>query len=122
VYGAIPKDDKGIAILTRWILDVLLDLSSDIEVPAVDVEEKRVTPTYVEKGTTGEKIPPLIRVLSSSEKHADAFVSIRYRNSWFWIDDRDFRSKKTFSFLMFIFTLVETGEKGTAPVLTLPTG
>jgi hypothetical protein len=93
VYGAIPKDDKGIAILTRWILDVLLDLSSDIEVPAVDVEEKRVTPTYVEKGTTGEKIPPLIRVLSSSEKHADAFVSIRYRNSWFRIDDGNFRIK-----------------------------
>ena len=52
----------------------------------------------------------------------DAFVSVRYRNSYFWIDDRNIVSKKIFSFLMFVFTLVETGEKGTAPVVTTPTG
>ena len=38
------------------------------------------------------------------------------------INDRDMRSKKIFSFLMFVFTLVETGEKGTAPIVTIPTG
>jgi hypothetical protein len=53
---------------------------------------------------------------------SDAFVSIPYRNSYFWIDDRDMRSKKIFSFLMFVFTLVETGEKGAAPIVTIPTG
>ncbi len=38
------------------------------------------------------------------------------------VDDRDLMSKKIFSFLMFVFTLVETGEKGTAPIVTIPTG
>jgi hypothetical protein len=122
VYGAVPKDDKEIAILTRSILDVLVDLSSDIEVPAAHVEEKRVSPTYVEKAASGEKISPLIRIQSSSGKPGDAFVSVPYRNSYFWIDDRDLMSKKLFSFLMFVFTLVETGEKGTAPIVTIPTG
>ena len=65
---------------------------------------------------------PLIRIQSSSEKPRDAFVSIPYRDFYFWIDDRDLGSKKIFSFLMFVFTLVETGEKGTAPVVTIPTG
>ena len=37
-------------------------------------------------------------------------------------DERDLGSKRIFSFLMFVFTLVETGEKGIAPVVTLPTG
>jgi hypothetical protein len=55
-------------------------------------------------------------------KPADAFVSIPYRKSYFWIDDRDLMSKKIFSFLMFVFTLVETGEKGAAPIVTIPTG
>ncbi len=64
---------------------------------------------------------PLIRIHSSSEKPGDAFVSIPYRDSYFWIDDRDLMSKKIFSFLMFVFTLVETGEKGVAPVVTVPT-
>jgi len=40
VYGAIPRDDKEIAILTRSILEVIVDLSTDIEVPASDVQER----------------------------------------------------------------------------------
>jgi hypothetical protein len=120
VYGAIPRNDKEIAILTRSILEVLIDLSTDIEVPVAEVNEKRVSPTFKET-VDGVKIRPLIQIQSSSEKPEDAFVSVRYRNSYFWIDDRDFPSKKIFSFLMFIFTLVETGEKGMAPIVTVPT-
>ena len=121
VYGSVPRDDTEIAILTRSILEVLVDMSTDIEVPASDVKEKRVSPTFTETAA-GDKIRPLIRVHSSTGRPADAFVSIPYRNSYFWIDDRDFASKKIFSFLMFVFTLVETGEKGAAPIVTIPTG
>jgi hypothetical protein len=121
VYGSIPKDDKEIAILTRSLLQVIVDLSADIEVPAAHVEEKRVSPTHVEEAVRDGKILPLIRIHSSSGKSDDAFVSVPYRDSHFWIDDRDLMSKKIFSFLMFVFTLVETGEKGMAPVVTVPT-
>jgi hypothetical protein len=121
VYGAIPKDEKEIAILTRSILEVLIDVSADIEVPASDVQDQRVSSTFVE-AVAGEKIRPLIRIQCSPEKPKDAFVSIPYRNFYFWIDDRDLFSKRIFSFLMFVFTLVETGEKGAAPIVTIPTG
>jgi hypothetical protein len=121
VFGSIPKDAKEIAILTRSFLEVLIDLSADIKVPATHVEEKRVSPTFAEPGTL-EKVRPLIRIQSSSEKPGDAFVSVRYRNFNFWIDDRDLISKRIYSFLMFVFTLVESGEKGIAPVVTIPTG
>jgi hypothetical protein len=121
VYGAVARDDKEIALLTRSLLEVLVDLSADIEVPAAHVEEKRVSPTRVEEAVKDGKILPLIRIHSSSKKPDDAFVSIPYRDSHFWIDDRDLMSKKIFSFLMFVFTLVETGEKGTAPIVTVPT-
>jgi hypothetical protein len=121
VYGAISKNDKEIAILTRSILEVIIDISADIEVPAAHVKEKRVSPTYVEEAVKDGKILPLIRIHSSSVKSDDAFVSVPYRDSHFWIDDRDLGSKKIFSFLMFVFTLVETGEKGTAPIVTVPT-
>jgi hypothetical protein len=121
VYGAVSKDDKEVAILTRSILEVIVDLSADIEVPAIHVEQKRVSPTQVEEAVKDGRILPLVRIHSSSKKHDDAFVSIPYRDSHFWIDDRDLMSKKIFSFLMFVFTLVETGEKGTAPIVTVPT-
>lgn len=121
VYGSIPRNNREIVILTRPILEVIVDLSADIEVPAADVQENRVSPTFVEGAEAGKKVLPLIRVQSSAGKPGDAFASVRYRNSYFWIDDRDLMSKRIFSFLMFVFTLVETGEKGTAPVVTLPT-
>jgi hypothetical protein len=121
VYGAVSKDDKEIAILTRSLLQVIVDLSADIEVPAAHVEEKRVGPTHVEEVVRDRKVLPLIRIYSSPKKPDDAFVSVPYRDSYFWIDDRDLISKKIFSFLMFVFTLVETGDKGTAPIVTVPT-
>jgi len=122
VYGTVPRDNKEIALQTRSLLEVIIDLSADIEVPAAHVQEQRVNPTHVEQVDARGTIPPLIRIRSSPEKPGDAFVSIPYRNSYFWIDDRDMRSKKIFSFLMFVFTLVETGDKGMAPIVTIPTG
>lgn len=122
VYGAIPRDDREIAMLTRSFLEVIVDLSADIEVPAVHVQEKRTGPAHKEQTIIGDKIPPLIRIQSSSSAPADAFVVVPYRNAYFWIDDKDLMSKKIFSFLMFVFTLVETGEKGMSPIVTVPTG
>ena len=85
------------------------------------MEEKRVSPTFAEEVFKGENVLPLIRIHSSTGKPVEAFISVRYRNYYFWIDDRDFESKKLFSFLMFVLTLVETGEKGTTPIVTVPT-
>lgn len=118
VYASIAKNDRELAILSRSILEVILDLASYIEVPDRHVEEKRVNPTQ-----TGGPSAPLIRIHSSREKPADAFVAVRYHDYWFWIDDRDLPSKGMFSFLMFIFTLVEkTGGKEGAPIVTIPAG
>jgi hypothetical protein len=121
VYGSVAANDAQIAILTRSILEILIDLSSFIAVPEAHVTDRRVTATAeTEMGPSGP-IRPLIRVESSPDRPADAFLAVPYRGHWFWIDDRDMASKRLFSFLMFMFTLVETGGKDSAPVLTIPT-
>jgi hypothetical protein len=120
VYGSIAKDDKEIAILSRSILEIIIDMASNIEVPAVHVEEKRVNRTMAEETATGATVPPLIRIQSSRGKPGDAFVAVPYRDHWFWIDDRDLRSKSLFSFMNLLFALTETGGKDTAPVITIP--
>lgn len=122
VYGSVPSDDKEIAILSRSILEIIIDLASSIEVPAVHVTENRVNPTLIDTSTQGTIVAPLMRIQSSKEKPSDAFVSIPFRGHWFWIDDKDLPSKRLFSFLMFVFTLVETEEKGEAPIVTISTG
>jgi hypothetical protein len=121
VYGSIARDDKEIAILSRSVLEIIIDLGSTIEVPAAHVEEKRTNPTLTEKTATGEIIPPLIRIQSSREKPGDAFLAIPYRDHWFWIDDKDLRSKLIFSFTTYLFALTETGGgKENAPIITIP--
>jgi hypothetical protein len=104
------------------VLEILVDLSSFISVPDEHVTERRVSPTAPpEEGPAGP-IRPLIQIKSSRERPADAFAAIPYRDYWFWIDDRDIASKRMFSFIMFIFALVEPASKDAPPVLTIPTG
>ena len=109
-YASIAKNDRELAILSRSILEIIIDLASYIEVPDVHVEEKRVNPTHTDDSGPGGPSTPLIRIHSSREKTADAFVAVPYHGYWFWIDDRDLPSKRMFSFLMFVFTLVEKPE------------
>ena len=120
VYGSVAANDKEVAILSRSILEILIELSSFISVPEVHVAEQRVRPTAEIEVGPGGVVPPLIRINSSSERPANAFVSVPYRDYWFSIDDRDIPSKRLFTFLMFVFTLVETGGKEGAPVVTIP--
>jgi len=121
-YGSVAKDDKELALLTRSILEIIIDMASYIEVPAVHVEEKRGSPTMPEETVQGVAVPPLMRIHSTTDKPGDAFIAVPYRGYWFWIDDRDLRSKSLFSFLMFIFSLTETGGKEGAPIITVPAG
>ena len=120
VYGSSPSSNEEIALLTRSIIEILSDISSTIEVPAEHVAEKRVPPTMEPEGE-GIK-GALIRIHYSKEPLEDAFAAVPYRNGWFWIDDRDYQSKKLFSFLMFVMTLTETGGKEGAPVVTISAG
>ena len=123
VFGAVPSNNKEIAMVTRSIFEVLLDIASTITVPETHVTERRVSSTP--EGDLGPHgtIAPLIKITSSNspEKPGDSFVAIPYRDQWFWIDDRDPASKNLFSFILLLFTFVETGSKDIVPVLSIPT-
>jgi hypothetical protein len=120
VYGSIPSNDREIALLTRSVLQLIVDLGSFIEVPDVHVKERWVLPTLTEKTADGSPVPPMIQIHSGTNNPGDTFVAVPYQGFWFWIDNRDVLSKATFSFMMFVFNLVDTGSKEGAPVITIP--
>ena len=122
VYGSLATDDREIAILTRSMLDILVDLASYIEVPEVNATERRTFPTPAAEVVNGAPLPPLIRIHSSPHDPGDAFAAVPYGQDWYWIDDKDLASKRMFSFIMFLFTLTESGDKQGAPVITIPVG
>lgn len=121
-FGSIAQNDHEIAILTRSVREIISDMASDIEVPTAHVEEKRTSPTRAENDQDGAPLVPLISIHSSRRWPGDAFVAVPYRNHWYWIDDRDMRSKMVFSFLLLVFSLTDTTGTEGAPILTIPTG
>ena len=58
----------------------------------------------------------------SNSETACASVAVRYRDVWFYIDDRDRDTKATFALLVELSRLELGAKVGTAPLLTLPLG
>ena len=108
----------GFALAVLAMLQILIELASHINVPPEDVAEGRVYEAP-EMPTPG--FPDLINIHSGSKRPADAYAAVRYRDMWFWIDDRDLNSKRMFSFSMLLFSLTETGRQEGVPIVTVPT-
>ena len=118
ILGSMPKNDREIAIQSRSMLQIIIELASHIDVPAKDLAEGRV---YMAPKASFPGFPDLITIHSDDEHPADSYAAIRYRNHWFWIDDHDLDSKRMFAFTMLLFSLTETGGSEQAPIVTVPT-
>jgi len=119
VRGTLPRDNHELAMLTRSMLEIFGELSWAIELPPGHEAEGRVAPT------TGVQAPPregAFRVHSGSDRPSDAFVAVPYRDHWFWIDDREFSSKRAFSLLLLLGALAESGSEVQAPSVTISAG
>lgn len=118
VYGAVKRGDSEIAILTRSMLEILLDFSNCIDVPAEHIAAGRTMPGYT-TGTQGNVSRRLATIHSGEQAPADAFAAVQYRGTWYWVDDHDMNSKRAFAFMMMFFSLAETGTSQAPPVLTI---
>jgi hypothetical protein len=121
-FGFAPRDDGEVAILTRSFMEVLSYAASWIQVPEAHVAEERVLPSppFVTEAALG--IRPMMKIASGPAEPKDAFVSLRYEGTWFWIDDRDFPSKQAFSFLLLLSSLADSGPSKGVPIVTVPAG
>ena len=118
-YGAIADRPDAVAMLTRSLLEIIGEFSFGVEVPQQHLEQGRCRPApHFESPWQ----PPTMQIHSGSDQPNDAFVAVRYRDLWFWIDETDFHSKRRFSFLLLLTSLAETGASPAAPLITVGTG
>jgi hypothetical protein len=120
VFGARPSNDHELAMLTRSMLEIFLELGGRVEAPATDIEEGSTMPVPPERPDSSPRDQPLVKIHSGTEPPAKAFVAVHYNGHWFWIDNRDFRSKGIFTFLLLLTSLAQTGVVPQAPVITVP--
>ncbi len=120
VYGSTAKNDRELAMQTRSLLHIMSLMAAQVEVPREHAALGRALPGVVEADQPEEQAVRLARIRSSKTRPADAYVAVPYRDHWFWIDDCDLKSKRTFAFMMLLFTLSDTGQKESPPLITIP--
>jgi hypothetical protein len=121
-YGLLPRNDQEIAMLTRSMLHIMVSLALQVHVPPQHVSEGRTVPSLAAPDSAEKEAGQLITIRSSVDKPENAYAAVNYKDHWFWIDDMDFRSKRTFTFLMILFSTTESGSKQALPLVTIPAG
>ena len=131
VYTYERVEDESTAHLdylrvdTRSLLGILSFLAQAIEVPERDVRAGKVTVTPDETGApfdwrhvTGD----VLRIRTAPTTPLSATTAVRYRGSWYYIDDADPTSKSTFCLISQLVVLQVGKVERMLPILTLPIG
>ena len=117
------RDGKfaGLAIQTRSIAVIMRNAAGAIDVPREHVEEGIVE--------AGSELPevltapgPALRIRSSKNAPERANVAVQHRGWWYYVDDADRISKRTFLDIQMLFLtrLAEARATQATPLLTIP--
>jgi hypothetical protein len=118
IHGAQATHGREIVVFTRSMLQLMTRLGTYVEVPEKDTAEHRAAPgKHLEAVQQGQ-----VRVRYGDKRPADEDVQalVGYRNGWYWIDDRDLQSKRTFGLVMLLFMFMESSPRSNLPVVTIP--
>jgi hypothetical protein len=116
VHGLVPSEPNEIAILSRSTLEMMSHLSWFFEMPAEHVRDGR---TLAGGTPSGGSHSPVIHLHHGCSRPQCAVVAVFNRGYWFWVEDGDVRSKRTFAILEIILSLADTGELARGPVVSI---
>jgi hypothetical protein len=114
-----------IKVRMRSFYSVLNLLAYGIDIPPEDEMEGRAftKASYDQAVREGRAvdISDKFVVYSSRARPANAFVAVNHRGRWFYVDDRDYRSKRFFNGVYDIFNMeIAPSGGGGGPIVTLP--
>lgn len=112
------RDSGGIGFTTYSVWDLVEVLSAAIDVPEDDLATG-VTATYPPAGLIGREL----RIRYARNRPEHAYVSVKYRDVWFYIDEKDRATKRFFRLMTGLWSIAiaeSTVRASAAPVLTVP--
>ena len=119
-YGGYSGRGDEIALATRSMLQVMLELGVVAQIPEADVASGRATPGSTTAQPSGGSASSPLVISSGPSPPPDSFVAVPYKGKWFWIADTDVRSKLVFGGVMLLFSISEVGVRSPPPVVTVP--
>ncbi len=118
VYTSPLQDEAGgLLIITRSVLQLVQILSATVEVPPDDAQQG-IARSFAQTGQAAQGVS--IRYADSAP--GTAYVSVPYRDGWFYIDERDQATKRYFKLLGSLWSAAMSSaiDNTAAPVLTVP--
>jgi hypothetical protein len=100
-------------------------LSNAVNVPAEDMVSGPATATVDEEGAPFDwqnVLGDIFVVHCSKKRPKRAAVAVPYRGNWYYLAYDDESTLSTFALLNQLVSLQSGGQKGVAPVLTIPVG
>ena len=108
-------------ITPRSTAQVFVYLASGVEVPPKHVIAGLVCPTPDGHEATGGLFA--VHTAKGHKPPANAYIAVKYRGWWYYIDDKDAQSKATFALMLQLSRLdLRRRPPGGGPLLTLPAG
>jgi hypothetical protein len=118
-------DAGRMGLMLRSIFSCMVYLSRGVQVPQEHVDCGTVRMAEHNNHEEEEWVDVfrgLIAVRWSRYAPKNSFIAVQYRNYWFYIDDSDIHSKKTFALLLQLYNLNANEANIGGPILTLPLG
>ena len=112
------QNSGGLGITTRSVFDLMEILSGAVEIPEQDVTSG-IAVSYPPPSRVGRQL----RVHYSRTEPEHASVAVKFRDGWFYIDEKDQATKLFFRLLTTLLAIniaESTGRTSSTPVLTVP--
>ncbi|MEE2907645.1 MAG: hypothetical protein VX527_07410 [Planctomycetota bacterium] len=120
-----PTD--SVRVRMRSFYGVMNLLSLAVEIPLKDSDSQRALPTLAPNTypmMVQEFLDVALHVHDSPSPPKNAWIAVRCRGYWFYIDDRELASKRTFTLAVELLNLQMSSDDNSlnAPILTIPIG
>lgn len=117
-YSPMRGTDNELAVYSRSMMQIMGTFSTYLDVPEAHLKDRSAIPTV--ENLAQESQPKGARIYSGKNKPASAFAAVYYRDHWFWVENGDWLAKRALTAVMFFFSLLESGETGKLPLITIP--
>jgi hypothetical protein len=125
LFPGAKRDEMDMS--TRSTVQVWYYLSNGVDVPPEHMAEGLAVSPVGPDGTMFDNRVVTdglfrVHVCSGHKPPSTAYIAVKHRGYWFYIDDRDQASKSTFSLVFLVSRLDFARQQPAAPLLTLPIG
>jgi hypothetical protein len=117
-YSPARGADDELTVNSRSMLQIMQAFSTYIDIPAEHLADHSALPVVIK--SAAEMQQGTVQIHSGKERPTNAYVAVRYRDYWFWIDHGDLRTKRALNAVMLFFTMADTGPQEALPLITIP--